>query len=154
VYGTDTLGGVQVYWFYDLLGVTRGSTEVTQVWTKAVKTSDLLRISQQVDAARLARVRARRLSGDLPPVARLDNLSKDEITNYLVMEDIATNGNADFMIRYLREIDCAGNRIRIGSGSEIENDEYKQVHRQADWSDIPPGTGFDHLAKLVCPSKH
>jgi hypothetical protein len=152
-YGTDTLGGVQVYWFYETLGITRGSAGLTQVWTKAVKAADLLTEARQDDSARAARVKARQQRGDLPPVARLRNMSKDEVTNYRVMEDIATNGKVDFVIRYLREIDCAGRRIRISSGSEQENNEYNQVHRQADWSEISPATDFDMLAKLVCPAK-
>jgi hypothetical protein len=152
-YGTDTLGGVQVYWFYERLGIAQGSAGLTQVWTKAVKATDLLTVARQDDSARVQRVKARQQSGDVPPVARLKNMSKDEVTNYRVMEDIATNGNVDFVIRYLREIDCAGRRIRISSGSAHENDEYNQVHRQADWTDISPDTDFDTLAKLVCPSK-
>ena len=152
-YGTDTLGGVQVYWFYERLGITQGSAGLTQVWTKAVKAADLSTVARQDDSARAARVKARQQTGDVPPVARLRNMSKDEVTNYRVIEDIATNGNVDFVIRYLREIDCAGRRIRISSGSEHDSDAYNQVHRQADWTDISPDTDFDTLAKLVCPSK-
>lgn len=145
LYGTSTLGREELRSFYgDLTLLPNGHLQIS--------TEDLtlegLQVAEQNDPS-LSRGTAKLAIGYRPPVAGLTPLSRRELLDAVEFEEIANTGVVTPRSQTVRELDCAGKRLRTVSVIE-DSVEVAAANLNQSWQNIVPGSGNYNLLQLVC----
>ena len=145
LYGTSNLGREELRSFYGEIEVMPGGH--LQVSTEDF-TLDGLAVAEQSDRTP-GRATSKLTAGYRPPIAGLQTLSNDELVNVTEFEELANNGLATPRIQTVRELDCAGKRMRVLSqileGVEVDADKLN-----LSWQRILPSTASANLLQLIC----
>ena len=145
LYGTSTLGREELRSFYgDLTLMPNGHLQIS---TEDL-TLDGLQVAEQNDSS-LSKGSGKLATGYRPPFAGLRPLSNRELLDAVEFEEIANAGVVTPRTQTVRELDCAGRRIKtlsvIEDSVEVDADKLNQS-----WQAIVPGSGTSNLLQLVC----
>jgi hypothetical protein len=142
------------YLFYDAQGLRKLANGHFEVWLKGLPAKRTEKAVDKLanDKGRLEHMYQKIKAGYVPPVGLTRKLTKTEIWNGLIDEEIADAGQIEPEIRMLVEIDCADSMSRRLSLWVKQGQKSGSSEKVADWEHIAPETNFDTLRLAICPS--
>jgi hypothetical protein len=145
LYGSSTLGREELKSFYgDVVLMPNGHLQIsTEDFTleglDLAKQSDL---NSSRGSAKLA-------TGYRPPFATLGPLGRGALLDAVELEELTSSGLSKPRTEAVRELDCAGKRIRTLSVVE-DSIAVDTAKLDQSWQNILPGTSGANLLQLVC----
>ena len=124
-----------------------------QVWTKGLPAKDLVRESNKTLTDEQALAAAQKLHGYTPLVQQTHELTKDELINFVLAEQIANADKIQPSIRMLFEIDCVEQQSRVLSVQKWKNGKFESNDNPSAWAHIAPETNAEGLMLAVCPHR-
>ena len=145
LYGTSMLGREELRSFYgDWTVMPNGHLQVA---TEDL-TSEGIEVAKRNDPT-LNRATSKLATGYRPPLAGLHPLSNVELVDVVEDEEIAQSGVVSARFQTVREIDCAGRRLRVLSLVEASVEADTEKLNQS-WQQILPLTSNYNLLQLIC----
>jgi hypothetical protein len=148
LYGISTYNGIQDLCFFDLNGVAQTSDQHVKVWIKCLHQQELegVDISKDYGGKILNNAAQKIISGYMPPMALVEDVSKDLAVQIATMEETADLARLKPSARILYELDCSKLMLRELS-TEILGEN---AHLGNEWKYIAPETNAARLQKILC----
>jgi hypothetical protein len=125
-----------------------------RVWTKGLSVKQVNSAAEKAvkDKGSISRIAFASIV-DSPPLSGVKNLSKDEITDVVIEEDVANHSDLQPVIRVLYELDCAGKMMRTLSIYVRKGGKTGRSNSPAEWMYVPPESNAATLHTLLCENK-
>jgi hypothetical protein len=135
--------------FYDARGVRKFSNGHFEVWLKVLPVKAITD-SKPVDKDRTARGARKLASGYVPPMWLDQKASLDQITDAIILEEVANEAAIQPNARMLVELDCPNRLSRELSVWLDLNGKIQSDDKPSEWHHIAPETNFSRLHMDVC----
>jgi hypothetical protein len=148
-------GGTDDSFLYYAAGnIERLPNDHLRVWTKGLSVKQVNSAAERAvkDKGSLSRI-AFATVVDSPPLSEVKTLSKDEITDIVIEEDVANHSELQPVIRVLYELDCAGKMMRTLSIYVRKDGKTGHSNSPDEWMYVPPETNAATLHALLCGNK-
>lgn len=135
--------------FYDAKGVTKKSDGYLRVWIKCLSVKDIkaINIKKDFNGKIIKSVVKRVAHYYIPPIARVEDITFDEMLNIVGIEEIADIAYIQPKVSMYYELNCTDRKLRelsitIGSFSS---------DKTTSWQYVPPEGNAANLLKILCP---
>jgi len=153
-FGGSTATGEVVLFYYDAESAQMTTAPCIQVWTKAVKQSEIDGILNREEDQIIAATVEAYAGGYQPPyLSTVEVFNRDKHLEVIAWERAANRPGIPSQAKLLYEVDCTENKIRVLSVVSYAKDgtgTRSGSGAKAPWKGIVPESDAERLGKMLC----
>src|SRR5262249_28578691 len=121
-----------------------------EAWVKALPLDAMNKAADKPDKELVEQATQKVLSGYIPPLGLDQKLTKNQITDAVIYEQIANEATIEPTMRMLEEIDCTNRMFRHLSVRMHQGTKTGSVDTPGPWKHIAPETNLFRVQMALC----